>query len=39
VRSSVQTLPAILRDHGYWTGAVVTDNPLVDRFADAFDYF
>ena len=39
VDPSVKTLPAVLGDHGYRTGAIVADNPFLDRFADAFDHF
>ncbi|WP_152042434.1 sulfatase-like hydrolase/transferase [Salinigranum salinum] len=39
LRSSVRTLPAVLADHGYRTGAIVADNPFLDRFAGEFDFF
>jgi arylsulfatase A-like enzyme len=32
-------LPTILSQHGYRTGAVVADNPFLDRFSEGFDFF
>lgn len=39
LRDSVSTLPTILSRHGYRTGAVVADNPFLDRFSEEFDFF
>ncbi|OYR83447.1 hypothetical protein DJ72_07315, partial [Halorubrum distributum] len=39
LRDSVSTLPTILSQHGYRTGAVVADNPFLDRFSEEFDFF
>lgn len=39
LRESVSTLPTVLSRHGYRTGAVVADNPFLDRFSEGFDFF
>ncbi|WP_246988212.1 sulfatase-like hydrolase/transferase [Halorientalis marina] len=33
------TLPALLSDAGYETGAVVANNPFLEKFRDEFDHF
>lgn len=39
LKQGTQTLPGLLSEKGYRTGAVVADNPHLNRFADDFDYF
>lgn len=39
LRDSVVTLPEVLSRHGYRTGAVIADNPFLDRFSECFGFF
>ena len=39
VRPDVTTLPEVLREHGYATGAVVASNPFLAKWHDRFDHY
>lgn len=39
VDPSVTTLPDVLREQGYATGAIVASNPFIAKWADRFDHF
>ena len=39
VRDDVRTLPEVLSDNGYTTGAVVGSNPFLSAWEDRFEYF
>ena len=39
LREDLPTLPALLADRGYETGAIVANNPFLERFRDEFETF
>ena len=39
LRVDLPTLPGLLADRGYETGAVVANNPFLEKFRDEFDFF